>query len=285
VNHPGHLFLEETILQPSAEWLVESTAWVFLRIADGQACWIDPRKSYLLNAGDVLIVPPGRTGTLRASRLTSLSAVFFQFRPELLTGFFTASERLRVERAVGGRRLVRFFHAEDDVAREFKAICEATTDWALPMTRSCLLQLAVAVLVQPVSRMHSVERLFLPASKRVELLLRKLSEAELLDHTPADLASRCGCSARHLNKLFRGLFGVSVRSKQSELKLMKARQLLAESDLLVAQVANATGFREQGGFSMAFKKRFGVTPTEWRRHSRVGTRNNGHHSQHNPNPS
>ena len=204
----------------------------------------------------------------------------------MLTGFLTTAERLRVERAIGSRRLARLFHADEGIALEFKAICDLTTDWTLPMTRSRLLQLAVAVLLQPASHAHAaIERLFLPASKRVEMLLRRLSEAELLDHTAADLAARCGCSARHLNKLFRGLFGVSVRAKQSELRLMKARQLLAESDLRVAQVANASGFREQGGFSMAFKKRFGVTPTEWRRHSRTGANHNGHHLRRDPDPS
>jgi len=108
----------------------------------------------------------------------------------------------------------------------------------------------------------------LPASKRVELLLRQLPEAELLNHSAEDLAAHCGCSVRHLGKLFRSLFGISLRGKQQELRLFKARQLLAETDTRIIDVASGVGFREQAVFSAAFKKRFGVTPSEWR-HSPV----------------
>jgi AraC-like DNA-binding protein len=267
VKYPGHLFLEETILQPSAEWGADAKAWLFLRIDSGKACWFDPQSPFLLEPGDTLLAPPGHHGVLRASRVTAVTIVYFRFCPELLAGFLTLGERVRAERfAEGGYAQPSVFRAADKVSREFAQICKREAEKNGPVLRSRLLQMAVAVLLQPERRAKANNNsVFLPASKRVELLLRHLSEAELLENAPAELAARCGCSPRHLNKLFRALFGVSLRSRQRELKLLKARQMLAESNMRVAEIAFASGFRELGIFSMAFKKRFGMTPTDWRR--------------------
>lgn len=261
------------MLQPSGEWLVETGAWVFVRIAQGEACWMDGRTALLLGPSDVLIVPPSLRGTLRASQLTTLTTVCFQFRPDLLPGFLTMTERMRAELAAARPVGARVFRANEEVAREFKTICDRPSDVDGAVARSRLLQLAVAVLVQPMIGARTADAVFHSAGKRVERLLQRISEAELLGFSARDLAAHCGCSARHFDKLFRGFFGSSLRAKQRELKLMKARQLLAESDMLVREVLLALGFEEQGGFSMAFKKRFGMTPTEWRRRNRESVKN------------
>lgn len=96
-------------------------------------------------------------------------------------------------------------------------------------------------------------------------LIQSMAETELLNHSPAELAARCGCSARHFARLFRDHFGTSVRSKQTQLKLEKAQRLLAESDAKVLKVAFDVGYRHLGLFNALFKRHFGVTPTEWRR--------------------
>jgi AraC-like DNA-binding protein len=106
--------------------------------------------------------------------------------------------------------------------------------------------------------------------------MRKLTEVELLECSAEDLAVRCGCSVRHVNKLLRGLLGMSLRAKQREIKLLKARQLLTETEVSVEEVARASGFRAQASFSMEFKSRFGMTPTEWRAQRGEGVVKNGH---------
>jgi AraC-like DNA-binding protein len=208
--------------------------------------------------------------------LSVLTTVYFQFRPELLGGFLTVHERTRAERAGGRRGLSRVFGARHEVAQEFKAICGPGSDLNGPITRSRLLQLAVTVLLEPSAAAPARDAVFLPASKRAEVLLRKVSEAELLDYSAEDLATRCGCSLRHMNKLLRDMFGVSLRAKQREIRLIKAKQLLAETTRRVADVARECGFGEQTSFSMEFKRRFGVTPTAWREQCGADTMRNGH---------
>ena len=278
MKYPGHLFAQEIVLQPRGEWEIasDSDAWFFLRVVAGDGSWIDDRSSFLLRAGEVLQVAPKRRGILRASCLSVLTGVYFRFQPDLLGGFLTAEERAHAERTGGARGLSRIYPAEHGVSREFAAICGRSSDLGEAVIRSQLLQLAVAVVLQSSSPPQLSDRVFLPASKRAEVVVRKLTEVELLECSAEDLAARCGCSVRHVNKLLRGLLGMSLRAKQREIKLLKARQLLTETDILVEEVARASGFREQGSFSMEFKSRFGVTPTEWRAQRGEGVMENGH---------
>ena len=82
----------------------------------------------------------------------------------------------------------------------------------------------------------------------------------------------CGCSLRHFRRMFRKQFKTSIRAKQTELRLEKARQLLTETDDKTSTIAHAAGYRHLGFFNMMFKKKFGMTPTEWRRRSTMPER-------------
>jgi AraC-like DNA-binding protein len=96
-------------------------------------------------------------------------------------------------------------------------------------------------------------------------MVGKIPEMDLARYAVADLAGQLHCSERHFSRLFREEFGVPFRNHQIELKLQHARQLLLESNIKIASIAGTSGYRHLGLFNNAFKKRFGVTPSEWRR--------------------
>jgi transcriptional regulator GlxA family with amidase domain len=103
------------------------------------------------------------------------------------------------------------------------------------------------------------------ARARFQQFLHQVPEAELQDCSNTELAGLLRCSPRHLSRLFREELGTSLRARQTELRLLKARQLLADSTAKVINVALDSGYRHLGLFNAMFKKRFGMTPTEWRR--------------------
>jgi AraC-like DNA-binding protein len=94
-----------------------------------------------------------------------------------------------------------------------------------------------------------------------------MPDVELIHHSPAELARLCGCSSRHFNRMFWKQFGSSVRSRQTELRLLRARQLLSNTEGKIVQVAFDSGYRNVSLFNSLFKRRFGVTPSQWRRDS------------------
>jgi AraC-like DNA-binding protein len=64
--------------------------------------------------------------------------------------------------------------------------------------------------------------------------------------------------------LFRARFGESPRVRQTELRLLKARQLLAISEKRIIQLALDSGYRSLSLFNSLFKRRFGMRPSAWR---------------------
>jgi AraC family transcriptional regulator, regulatory protein of adaptative response / DNA-3-methyladenine glycosylase II len=79
------------------------------------------------------------------------------------------------------------------------------------------------------------------------------------------LARKLGVSGRHLRRIFRAEFGVSlVRFAQTH-RLLLARRLLTDADLPVIEVAMASGFSSLRRFNSLFKERYGLCPSDLRR--------------------
>ena len=95
-----------------------------------------------------------------------------------------------------------------------------------------------------------------------------MPDAELATRSLPELAVLLSCSERHFSRLFREQFGVPLRSRQTELRLQRASQLLADANSKIINVAYESGYRHLGLFNAMFKKRFGMTPSEWREQNR-----------------
>jgi AraC-like DNA-binding protein len=78
------------------------------------------------------------------------------------------------------------------------------------------------------------------------------------------LARQFGLNRNKLCTGFHCLYGVSIYDFCRNLRLEKARQLLARSDLSVAQIALATGFASASAFSASFTRQFGQAPSRSR---------------------
>jgi len=100
---------------------------------------------------------------------------------------------------------------------------------------------------------------------RFEEILSRIPDADLIHYSAEKLSAMCGCSLRHFRRMFRKQYNTSVRTRQTELRLEKARRLLEETDDKITSIAQAVGYRHMGFFNMMFKKRFGFTPSECRR--------------------
>ena len=77
------------------------------------------------------------------------------------------------------------------------------------------------------------------------------------------LSSAVGLSRVQLHRRMKDLTGMSVGEFIRNLRLQQAARLLEEGDITVSQVTYAVGFGNPNNFSAAFKKHFGVTPTEY----------------------
>ncbi|MBX2841433.1 MAG: AraC family transcriptional regulator [Flammeovirgaceae bacterium] len=76
----------------------------------------------------------------------------------------------------------------------------------------------------------------------------------------SELAKISGLNEFKLKKGFKEIFGNSVFGYLLDFKLEKAKQLLVNPSLSIGDVAFLTGYKNQGHFTTAFKKKYGVTP-------------------------
>ncbi len=260
-----HLFLNEITLPPSAEWMDSSPGWRFLRVSQGAAYWLAHGAARELAPGDLVVVAPAGEGSLRASQLGEVKLHFFHFCPEQLSGFLTLSERHYLETsATQGKSAIRFLPATGTTAQEFAALIALEPSPNTLAQRCRLLHLVATAFADEMVRHQVPPARSSVALHRFKSLIQEMPDHELISRTPEQLAQLCGCSLRHFSRLFRKHFGTPIRAKQTELRLLKARQLLSDTDAKIIHVALESGYRHLGLFNAMFKKYLGMTPSQWR---------------------
>jgi hemolysin activation/secretion protein/AraC-like DNA-binding protein len=256
--------LQEVTLRPSGEWTPQLRGWTVARVAEGVGYWLHNGNACELNSGDGFVVAFNSNGRLRSSQLGPLRLQFFTVQPQYLNGVLTVAEAHQLEAAPDGSLpLVSIFSAGEPVAQKFARIVDQPRGDGLSL-RCSLLQLwsssLNSLLPGPAAESADGNKLH----ERFRQLVGKMTEAELAESVLADLARQLHCSERHFSRLFREEFGVPFRARQIELRLQRAQQLLAGSSAKIINVAYESGYRHLGLFNTMFKKRFGVTPGEWR---------------------
>jgi PAS domain S-box-containing protein len=80
----------------------------------------------------------------------------------------------------------------------------------------------------------------------------------------ADISRCCAMSTSHFSRLFHHATGASFKHFVLQKRIEKSLTLLQDSDLRVKEIAHATGFRNMGYFTRAFKKHTGINPSTYR---------------------
>jgi AraC-like DNA-binding protein len=77
------------------------------------------------------------------------------------------------------------------------------------------------------------------------------------------LSEEVGLSRAQLHRRIKDITGISTGEFIRNIRLKKAAELLAEKKINISQVAYMVGFSCQTHFSTAFKKFYGISPTEY----------------------
>jgi AraC family transcriptional regulator len=101
-----------------------------------------------------------------------------------------------------------------------------------------------------------------PSTRRrtIDYVEAHLDQALTLDH----LAAEAGLSTFHFAKMFRISFGMPPHRYVAERRVERAKQLLRDARITLAQAALVCGYASQSHFTAAFKAAVGITPGEWR---------------------
>jgi AraC-like DNA-binding protein len=78
------------------------------------------------------------------------------------------------------------------------------------------------------------------------------------------VAKSVNISANHLSEKFKHVTGINFVDYVARTRFDKARELLADGDLRVSEIAFEVGFQSLSQFNRVFKKLSGKSPTEFR---------------------
>lgn len=98
------------------------------------------------------------------------------------------------------------------------------------------------------------------ARKAIYAMLRRLDQPL----TVADIASDIGVSPNYLSAKFRADTGITLNEYLRDTRLNQAAQLLKNSTMPITNVGIAVGLPDSSYFARLFKKRYGVSPSQYR---------------------
>lgn len=113
------------------------------------------------------------------------------------------------------------------------------------------------------SRMSS-SREMVEEDSRIAQAKRFIAQHYFEPLTVVDISRAVGLSASRLSALFKARAGLSLLEWRDKERMQAACQLLRDTDLSVAQIAQKVGYADPLYFSRMFKRRMSVSPTSLR---------------------
>jgi AraC-like DNA-binding protein len=104
----------------------------------------------------------------------------------------------------------------------------------------------------------------IPVSSQLDVVDRALSE-KLGELTACSAAALLHISPGHFSRLFRKANGKTFRATRLERKLLLGAAMLTRTSLRISEIADELNYSQAGKFTTAFTRRFGISPTEFRK--------------------
>jgi AraC-like DNA-binding protein len=264
-----YLGLRVDRLKHSDEWNATCEGLVFLFPSSGKGSYISGSVAQPFSAGDVLVFNTVGRGHIRAQDGHELEFRSFSVKLEHLFPLFANHEVHLIQDLQNRFKTSRVFPASTPVAIECHRLLASTPPVFNLDQRSHLLRVAAALLSAELGEARKKSRGAVGIDEHLDAVFEQLTTDEIVGLPIDDLAARFHCSRRHLNRLFHYRFGLSVSALRMELRLLKAASLLRDADAKVINVAEESGFNHLGLFNSCFKRRFGVSPGQWRERAPV----------------
>lgn len=96
-------------------------------------------------------------------------------------------------------------------------------------------------------------------------MINYLEDTLLSDVSVTEMAVTFNYSAKYMGKLFKKYTGKEIREYVNERRLARAKTLIANSNNTITEIAGMVGYNNATYFSKLFKKRYSVSPYDYRK--------------------
>jgi len=201
--------------------------------------------------------------------------VWHRYAPEPGTGWHehwigfdgeTARQWLR-HRFISAKNPVIKINAEDTVMATFSRVIQA-----IRANRPALQQILAGATANLLGLLYSAQQAQPAAETQntnvIEAAIARIQNEYAGDLNMKSLARELGVSYRWFRGTFAAHTGLGPHQYLLELRLVRARNLLAETEFSVKEIAMQTGFEDEHYFSRLFQQKLNLTPSQWRSRSR-----------------
>jgi AraC-like DNA-binding protein len=267
-SYAPQLQVQAFSLGAGEEWKLPAPGWSLIQVGSGSGYWLQGQSKRELETGAVVLAPGEVRGRVLASCLNGMLLQFFSVVPERLTGLITQGEQDSFKQTAGRREFYRVLEARDPISQKMTELCGRPPRGGL-LFRLILLQLLVEALGKDLHTVQA-EPPQVDVKDRLRQFLQETPTGALLEIEFSELARVLHCTPRHLSRVFYHVTGTSFREKRVEIRLARARELLATSQTKVVEVAYKSGFKSLSLFNRLFTRRFGISPGRWRQKNENG---------------
>jgi len=250
-------------LKNGEQWSQSRSGLAVLLIECGVGNYTSGKVGRLVRPGDVLVLTGPATAKVEASAgPVGLEGSGFSVDLELLYPLLGVGDIAKLQPLAERLKSGRVYLAGSGIAEECKAIVNEARKTQAIRERSEMLRVAAHVLVEEFKNEKVSGR---SLDSNVSRGLERLTHDELITLSVEELAGKFACTRRHLNRIFHQAFGASVAAIRMEMRLLKAVSLLRQKKTKVIDVAEKCGFNHLSLFNSCFKRRFAMSPGEWRK--------------------
>ena len=102
--------------------------------------------------------------------------------------------------------------------------------------------------------------------RRISHITNLLSQSLGRSWTVSDMADEINMSTPHFQKRFKQETGFTPKAYFNDLRLEKSREFLEDANcfLQIKEIGHQVGFADISNFTREFKRKFGMTPTQYR---------------------
>ena len=230
-------------------------SYQLIYISRGKGLFFKSPDEYTeISQGDMILLRPGVWHSYKPCQHTGWQEYWIGFNGDIM--------KMRFSKDIAGKDIFRLGVREDIIELFMKAISIAEREQ--PMYQNVLACIAEMILAMTLYYDKNN-----PANTNIQL--RSIRQAQAIirenlttDITPEDIARQINMSYSWFRKSFKEHTGISPVHYILSLRIKKAKELLAETDMSIKEITYKLRFSSTAYFTTVFKRFAHTTPSDYR---------------------
>jgi AraC-like DNA-binding protein len=255
--YPPRQHPESYFFAPEKGRVLNEYQLIYITQGEGWFTSQSSKKRQKVNAGTMIMLFPDEWHSYKPDNETGWCEYWTGFRGQhidnrVMKGFFTKSEPVF---NIGlSTKIVDFYEDIIRIAQEEKAGCQQ-------MISSIVLSILGCVYYKNKNLQYTDSHIVDRINKAKDLIKSNIESAM----SQEDIAKKIGVGYSWYRRMFKEYTGVSPAQYQLQQKLIRAKEILTTTNKTVSEIAFSLHFENVCQFSTFFKKKEGITPSEFRR--------------------